>query len=36
MRIVAGCAEKLGEEDLKELRARQAALEEFRNLAAVD
>ena len=27
MRIVAGCAEKLGQEELRELRARQAALE---------
>jgi uncharacterized membrane protein len=27
VRIVAGCAEKLGEEELRELRARQAALE---------
>jgi uncharacterized membrane protein len=36
MRIVAGCAEKLGEEELRELRARQAALEGFRDLAAVD
>jgi uncharacterized membrane protein len=35
MRIVAGCAEKLGEEELRELRARQAALEGFRDLAAV-
>jgi len=29
MRMVAGCAEKLGEEELIELRARQAALESF-------
>ena len=29
MRTVAGCAEKLGEEELKELRARQASLESF-------
>ena len=29
MRIVAGCAEKLGEEELRALRARQAALESF-------
>jgi uncharacterized membrane protein len=36
MRIVAGCAEKLGEEELRELRARHAALESFRNMAAVD
>ena len=36
MRIVAGCAEKLGEEELRELRARQAALEGFRDLAAAD
>jgi uncharacterized membrane protein len=28
-RIVAGCAEKLGEEELRELRARRAALETF-------
>ena len=28
-RTVAGCAEKLGEEELRELRARQAALESF-------
>jgi len=27
MRTVAGCAEKLGEEELRELRARQATLE---------
>jgi hypothetical protein len=27
-RIVAGCAEKLGEDELKELRTRQAALED--------
>ncbi len=27
MRIVVGCAEKLGEEELGELRARQAALD---------
>ena len=27
MRIVAGCAEKLGEEELRALRARQAAIE---------
>jgi uncharacterized membrane protein len=32
MRTVAGCAEKLGEEELRELRARQAALE---NLTAI-
>jgi uncharacterized membrane protein len=36
MRIVAGCAERLGEEELRELRARHAALEGFRDLAAVD
>jgi hypothetical protein len=36
MRIVAGCAEKLGEEELRELRARHAALESFRNLAAAE
>jgi len=36
-RIVAGCAERLGEEELKELRARQAALESaYRDLAAVN
>jgi uncharacterized membrane protein len=29
MRIVAGCAEKLGEQELRELRVRQAALESF-------
>ena len=29
MRTVVGCAEKLGEEELIELRARQAALESF-------
>jgi hypothetical protein len=29
MRIMAGCAEKLGEQELRELRARQAALESF-------
>jgi len=29
MRTVAGCAEKLGEEELRALRARQAALESF-------
>jgi len=29
MRIVAGCAEKLGEEELRELRSRQAALQSF-------
>jgi uncharacterized membrane protein len=29
MRTVAGCAEKLGEEELKQLRARQASLESF-------
>jgi uncharacterized membrane protein len=28
-RIVAGCAEKLGEEELRELRARRAALGTF-------
>jgi hypothetical protein len=37
MRIVAGCAEKLGEEELRELRARQTAMESFTaNRAAVD
>jgi hypothetical protein len=29
MRIVTGCAEKLGEEELRELRARLAALRSF-------
>jgi uncharacterized membrane protein len=29
VRIVAGCAEKLGEQELRELRVRQAALESF-------
>jgi uncharacterized membrane protein len=29
MRVVAGCAEKLGEEELRELRVRQTALERF-------
>ena len=29
LRTMAGCAEKLGEEELRELRARQAALESF-------
>jgi uncharacterized membrane protein len=29
MRTVAGCSEKLGEDELRELRARQAALESF-------
>jgi uncharacterized membrane protein len=29
MLIVAGCSEKLGEEELRELRVRQAALESF-------
>jgi hypothetical protein len=29
MRTVAGCAEKLGEDELRELRARQAALEQL-------
>jgi hypothetical protein len=33
MRTVAGCAEKLGEEELSELRARQAALESFTAIA---
>jgi hypothetical protein len=33
---VAGCAEKLGEEELRELRARQTALEGYRDLAAAD
>jgi uncharacterized membrane protein len=35
-RIVAGCTEKLREEELGELRARQAALERYRDLAAVN
>jgi hypothetical protein len=29
MRVIAGCAEKLGEEELRELRARQAAVLSF-------
>ena len=29
LRIVAGCAERLGEEELRELRARQSAIEGF-------
>ncbi|MFZ1139206.1 MAG: DUF2254 domain-containing protein, partial [Candidatus Sulfotelmatobacter sp.] len=33
MRTVAGCTEKLGEEELRELRARQAALESFTVIA---
>jgi uncharacterized membrane protein len=33
VRIVAGCAEKLGEEELRDLRARQAALESFTAIA---
>jgi uncharacterized membrane protein len=33
MRTVAGCAERLGEEELRELRARQAALESFTAIA---
>ena len=33
MRTVAGCAEKLGEEELRELRVRQAALETFTALS---
>jgi uncharacterized membrane protein len=37
MRTVAGCTEQLGEEELSELRARQAALEKVhRDLVAVD
>jgi uncharacterized membrane protein len=32
-RTVAGCAEKLGEEELRELRARQAALESFTTIS---
>ncbi len=36
MRTVAGCAEKLGEEELRELRARQAALESLAAISAVD
>jgi uncharacterized membrane protein len=34
-RIVAGCAEKLGEEELKEMRARAAALEKLTEVAGV-
>jgi uncharacterized membrane protein len=33
MRTVAGCAEKLGEEELRHLRARQTALESFTALS---
>jgi uncharacterized membrane protein len=33
MRTVAGCTEKLGEEELRELRARQAAMESFTAIA---
>jgi uncharacterized membrane protein len=33
MRIVAGCAEKLGEEELSVLRVRQAALESFTSIS---
>ncbi len=33
MRTVAGCAEKLGEHELRELRARLAALESFTAIA---
>jgi uncharacterized membrane protein len=33
MRTVAGCAEKLGEEELKQLRARQASLESFTTIS---
>jgi hypothetical protein len=36
VRVVAGCAGQLGEEELRKLRARQAALESFRDLAAVN
>ena len=37
MRTLAGCVEKLGEEELRELRARQAALGELhRDFAALD
>jgi uncharacterized membrane protein len=37
MRIMAGCAERLGEEELKDLRARQMALESaYRDFAAAD
>ena len=32
MRIVAGCAEKLGEEELRAIRARQAVLENFTSM----
>ena len=33
MRVLAGCSEKLGEEDLRELRARQTALEDFTTIS---
>jgi uncharacterized membrane protein len=33
VRIVAGCAEKLGEEELRELRARQAAVESLSKIS---
>jgi hypothetical protein len=33
MRIVAGCAEKLGEEELSALRVRQAALDSFTSIS---
>ncbi len=33
VRTVAGCAEKIGEEELRELRARQAALERFSTIS---
>jgi hypothetical protein len=33
MRTVAGCAEKLGEEELTELRARLATLESFTSIS---
>jgi uncharacterized membrane protein len=36
MRIVAGCAEQLGEEELGKLRARQMALGSFHDLAAAE
>jgi hypothetical protein len=33
IRTVAGCAERLGEEELRALRARQAVLESFTTIA---
>jgi hypothetical protein len=32
MRLAAGCAEKLGEEELRAMRARQAVLENFTSM----